>query len=176
MPGRLCNRRRGPVLSEVDYMPGPAPKPTALKVIEGNPGKQKLNAKEPKPTSGKPSCPKWLDERARAEWKRVINELDALGLVAKIDRGVLAGYCYWFARWREAAEFLEENGDSYVMKDESGKIKYVAQFPQVAIARDAFRMMRQCALDFGMTPAARSKIEVPWDKGDEWEWLQKRKK
>ena len=28
---------------------GPAPKPTAIKILEGNPGKQKLNHNEPKP-------------------------------------------------------------------------------------------------------------------------------
>jgi hypothetical protein len=31
---------------------GPAPKPTAIKKAEGNPGKRKLNTEEPEPVPG----------------------------------------------------------------------------------------------------------------------------
>ena len=41
-------------------MAGRKPKPTALKKLEGNPGKRKLNMKEPMPEKGMPDCPKWL--------------------------------------------------------------------------------------------------------------------
>jgi phage terminase small subunit len=50
-------------------MPGPAPKPTALKLVQGNPGKRKLNKSEPK-FCGAPVCPAWITDVARAEWKR----------------------------------------------------------------------------------------------------------
>ena len=39
---------------------GRKPKPTAMKELEGNPGKRKLNKKEPMPGKGMPDCPKWL--------------------------------------------------------------------------------------------------------------------
>ena len=38
---------------------GRKPKPTAVKQLEGNPGKRQLNANEPKPAARAPSCPKW---------------------------------------------------------------------------------------------------------------------
>ena len=41
-------------------MAGRKPKPTALKKLEGNPGKRKLNNKEPVPDKGMPDCPAWL--------------------------------------------------------------------------------------------------------------------
>ncbi len=34
---------------------GPAPKPTALRILEGNPGKRPLNASEPRPRAGRPA-------------------------------------------------------------------------------------------------------------------------
>lgn len=44
---------------------GRKPKPTALKILEGNPGKRKLNAKEPTPLKKAPKCPAWLDAEAK---------------------------------------------------------------------------------------------------------------
>ena len=41
-------------------MAGRKPKPTAVKKLEGNPGKRKLNKKEPVPAKGMPECPDWL--------------------------------------------------------------------------------------------------------------------
>ena len=41
-------------------MAGRKPKPTAIKKLEGNPGKRKLNTKEPIPAKGMPECPQWL--------------------------------------------------------------------------------------------------------------------
>ena len=38
-------------------MAGRKPKPTAVKKLEGNSGKRKLNTKEPIPAKGMPSCP-----------------------------------------------------------------------------------------------------------------------
>ena len=40
---------------------GRKPKPTAVKVLEGNPGKRGLNAGEPKPEKKAPRCPAWLE-------------------------------------------------------------------------------------------------------------------
>ena len=39
-------------------MAGRKPKPTAIKKLEGNPGKRKLNTKEPVPAKGK-GCKAW---------------------------------------------------------------------------------------------------------------------
>ena len=52
-------------------MAGRKPKPTALKKLEGNPGKRKLNMKEPVPAKGVPDCPKWLLPEAKADGRDV---------------------------------------------------------------------------------------------------------
>lgn len=51
-------------------MAGRKPKPTAVKKLEGNPDKRKLNKNEPVPTKGMPECPDWLLPEAKAECKR----------------------------------------------------------------------------------------------------------
>ena len=44
---------------------GRKPKPTALKVLEGNPGKRPLNDREPVPPKGTLKCPAWLLPEAK---------------------------------------------------------------------------------------------------------------
>ena len=39
---------------------GRKPKPTALKLLEGNPGKRPINEHEPVPPKGTVKCPTWL--------------------------------------------------------------------------------------------------------------------
>ena len=54
---------------------GRKPTPTALKVLEGNPGKRKLNDNEPRPEKKAPSCPKWLEPEAKKEWRRLAKKM-----------------------------------------------------------------------------------------------------
>ena len=49
---------------------GPKPKPTKLKLLEGNPGRRPINDKEPKPKERLPQCPTHLSEEAKREWQR----------------------------------------------------------------------------------------------------------
>ena len=81
---------------------GPPPKPTRLKILAGNPGKRPLNDAEPVPAPGRPSCPAWVSKEGRAEWRRVTRELEALGLLARIDQATLACYCQSVAEVRIA--------------------------------------------------------------------------
>lgn len=83
-------------------MAGRKPKPTAVKKLEGNPGKRKLNTKEPVPGKGMPDCPKWLLPDAREEWKRLSEKLNQMGVLTEIDRSAFAAYCQSYARWKEA--------------------------------------------------------------------------
>ena len=50
------NRKYWNLRKEVIPMAGRKPKPTAMKKLEGNPGKRKLNTKEPVPAKGMPVC------------------------------------------------------------------------------------------------------------------------
>ena len=73
-------------------MAGRKPKPTAVKKLEGNPGKRKLNTKEPNPGKGMPDCPAWLLPEAKTEWIRLSEKLNQMGVLTEIDRSVFAAY------------------------------------------------------------------------------------
>ena len=59
-------------------MAGRKTKPTAIKKLEGNPGKRKLNTKEPVPVKGMPTCPEWLLPEAKKEWDRLADLMNQI--------------------------------------------------------------------------------------------------
>ena len=80
-------------------MRGRKPKPTHLKVLEGNPGRRPINGAEPKPAGDLPTCPAHLGPSAKAEWKRLARDLNRIGLLTMADRAALAVYCQSWGRW-----------------------------------------------------------------------------
>lgn len=132
---------------------GRKPTPTAIKELEGNPGRRQLNKNEPKPDKKAPSCPKWLEPEAKKEWRRLAKKMEALGVLTEVDMAAFAGYCQAYARWKEAEEFISKHGT--IVKTPSG---YWQQVPQVSIAQQYLKTMNRLAEQFGLTPSSRSRI------------------
>lgn len=133
---------------------GRKPKPTALKKLEGNPGKRPLNELEPMPAITMLRCPNWLESEARKEWRRLAPLLISAGILTAADAVTFAGYCQAYARWREAEEQISKLGMIY--KDKvTGKIH---PNPYIAISRAAFTEVKSMAAEFGLTPATRTAI------------------
>lgn len=97
---------------------GRKPKPSALKELEGNPGKREINTNEPHPVKKAPPCPKWLETEAKKEWRRLAKQMEQLGILTEVDMTAFAGYCQAYARWKEAEEFISRHGA--IVKTPSG--------------------------------------------------------
>ena len=136
-------------------MAGRRPKPTHLKLLQGNPGKRPLNANEPKPPLELPPPPDHLNEAAKKEWNRLGPQLVKLNLLSSIDGSGFAGYCVVYSRWVEAEEMLKKTGP--VFKAPSG---YPQLSPYYTIANQCLAQMRQYLIEFGMTPSSRSRTSV----------------
>ena len=141
---------------------GRKPKPTAIKLLEGNPGKRPLNESEPTPPKGQIKCPTRLMPEAKKEWKRLAASLEAMGVLTMVDLTAFAGYCQAYARWREAEEFISQHGS--IFRTPSG---YVQQVPQVSIAQQNLKIMQSFCTEFGLTPACRARIIAAGGKVDE---------
>ena len=133
---------------------GRNPKPTAIKELEGNPGKRPLNDKEPKPEKKAPPCPKWLMPEAKKEWKRLAKKMEAMGVLTEVDMAVFASYCESYARWREAEEYMTQKGRTVGVS----KNGYWQQLPQVSIAQTYMKQMVSAAEKMRLTPSARSRL------------------
>jgi P27 family predicted phage terminase small subunit len=107
--------------------------------------------------AGLPDCPDWLDEEAKAEWQRIVPELDAMGLLSRVDRPALAAYCTAWSRWVNAEEQVRKFGP-IVKSPERG---FPMKSPYLSIADQALEIMRKMMVEFGLTPSSRSRIRVP---------------
>lgn len=141
-------------------MPAGRPrKPTALKILEGNRGKRKLDPKaEPQPTPGVPRMPAGLPSIAQRIWKQIVPELDRLNLLAIVDSTSLE------AAVRGASQGIvaDRAVDKAQAKIASGKAEqhdYYQLSILMAASRKAWTQWKSFATEFGLTPAARSRLQ-----------------
>ena len=71
--------------------------------------------KEPPPfVRTAPAAPEWLDDEARAEWERVVPEMDRLKMLKGSSFSSLVAYCECWSRYlgasRELRAHVEETG------------------------------------------------------------------
>jgi P27 family predicted phage terminase small subunit len=144
-------------------MRGRKPTPSHLKLVTGNPGRRPLNKREPAVNSGAPTPPAELNEFARREWTRLCAQLRRAGLLSTIDRAALAAYCQSYGVWVQAEQALARMAANdpvtfgLMVKTSNGNI---IQNPLVGIARGARSDMVRFAVEFGMTPSARSRVQA----------------
>jgi P27 family predicted phage terminase small subunit len=146
--------------------PGRIPKPTNLKLVQGNPGHRPMNKGEVSPEVGVPDCPAHLSAEAKSEWDRITPLLFRYRLISNIDTAALALYCQSYGRWQQAEREIEKlrakGGDGLLVKAPSG---YPIQNPYLAIANRAAEDCYKYLQQFGMSPSARTRVTVTF-QGD----------
>lgn len=170
---------------------GAKPKPTAMRLVEGNPGRRKLNDNEPKFEVLKlDSAPGDLSEEARRLWFSLGNQLCRIGLLQVVDTNIFWRYCDTFAKWLRITRFLESmvgtaNNPTGIRqavttqvyrKDEGSKalvpvmnqdgtpmlrVKFYKTLPEVAEYHKLSETLRKLENELGLTPSARSRLVVP---------------
>lgn len=150
-------------------MRGRKPKPTALKLVTGNPGKRALPEHEAKIPLAEPTAPEFLNDDAKIEWTRVCAMLYRAGLMTELDRAALAAYCQAYGVWAQverAVGKLQAGGElnGLLMKTTNGN---VIQHALLGIANKARSDVVRYAAEFGMTPSARSRVQANPDDGKE---------
>jgi P27 family predicted phage terminase small subunit len=149
---------------------GPTQKPVALHISEGTFRADRHHGEQPRAPVAIPECPPELNAEARAEFERAGGLLRDAGLVARCDKGALAGYAVSYALVMECEREIAREGLTVT----NAKGREVPN-PLLAVARNAMNQMRGFAAELGMSPAARSRIRVN-APGEPVEGVAKRKR
>jgi P27 family predicted phage terminase small subunit len=131
-------------------------KPTALKILQGNPGKRPLPQNEPKPAPIAPTCPAWVNSDGKKLWKFLAPKLERLGLLTEIDGGALACCCNEYGTYVELVREIKKKKVRTFTTDNG----YEAPIPEISMANKAFVNYKAMITEFGLTPASRSRIDV----------------
>lgn len=157
-------------------MKGQPPKPAAMRKLEGNPGKSKIKTEIAMPLD-MPDPPQPLDDYALEEWNRLAHGLNAVGVLSKMDMGIMAAYCDSYSKWRLATELLRD----ILHSGPDGKLRSLVQVDDKGImlknplsdkADKAKADFCKYAAELGMTPVARARIAIePAKKQSKFEGL-----
>jgi P27 family predicted phage terminase small subunit len=128
-------------------------KPLRLKILEGNPGHQKLPTDTLEPPDELIEPPDHLDEIALKEWNRVTPGLETMGILCAIDIQILAAYCCAYSIWKQAIDKINTLGI-----DDKTANGTLVQNPYVGIANTASINMLKFASEFGLSPSVRARI------------------
>lgn len=135
-------------------------KPTALKKLQGNPGKRRLNKAEPRPRPGIPNMPPFMPAAAQTEWKRLTPILEKMGVLTAADGAALAAYCKLHAQILQAEAAIQKFGIITAQVDQATGVAVLKKNPAVTVKAESLRLVKAFLLEFGLTPASRSKLTV----------------
>lgn len=147
-------------------MAGRRPKPTHLRVVTGNPGKRPLNQAEPQPRRELPSPPAHLSPEARVAWGRFAQMLDRIGVLTEADAVALEQMAESYAEVVALRADVAENGRFQTVITKSGD-EMERMRPAYTALMDADRRLKGWLVEFGKTPAARSKVKSNGAEQDE---------
>jgi len=135
---------------------GPAPTPSAIRRLEGNPSRRPLNSHEPQPRAKCPKMPKHLDERAQKEWRRLVPMLTQMRVLTEADGIALANLCVDYSILQQAQESLSKTG----LLSKTTKTGMIHQSPLLNIISVTTDRVTRGLREFGLTPASRSRIQA----------------
>jgi P27 family predicted phage terminase small subunit len=133
-------------------------KPTNLKLIQGNPGKRKLNDAEPSVDALQevPAAPGWLSERGMEAWDHLASWLVGSKILTATDLHNLEAFCSAYGRWRDAEELYAKEG-AVVTGATGGPVKN----PAATVINESLKQMAMFGSALGLDPASRVRLAVP---------------
>lgn len=136
-------------------MKGRKPKPSYMRVLDGNAGKRPPNPDEPVPAEKleEVPAPSWMTEEQQTSYRFALKSAPA-GMLRSLDRSVLAVWAVAEATHAKASREVSRIGE--LVKGANGPY----QNPWLAIMnKQALIMLKACA-EMGFTPSSRSRVKI----------------
>lgn len=145
---------------------GRKPKPTALKLIEGNPGKRPINDAEPEPEKVfDPAPPQSFNQLEATKWREMTAKLTASRILTVLDLDALEIYCREWVNLQDA--IADVNARGKLLRLNSGGTMWNPSWTQLKHSQS---VCRSIMAEFGLTPSSRSSLVVQADKSGRDAW------
>jgi P27 family predicted phage terminase small subunit len=143
---------------------GRRPKPTALKVLRGNPGQRRLNAAEPRPPAGEIVRPETLSTGAVVVWDELAPICMAMKTLTPADVVPFATLCELQSTMRQTSA-AKDGRRLFSLEAQDSEDR---DSPMVIVIDATLKLERETATSlrpyyeyFGLTPSSRARISVP---------------
>ena len=131
---------------------GPLPSPTRRRRNKRTSSGRHIDVARPEP-------PASLDEEARAEWERVVPDLETMGLLTRVDRGVLIRYCTMWSDWVDTNKNLKATGALV-----RGQRSAIVRSPLWIMRNDIEDRLAELTRQLGLSSSARIRAGVEHDQ------------
>lgn len=136
---------------------GRKPLPTQLKITRGTLQPSRTNHAEPTPGSIELSAPDWLSERGRDAFNELSRLLHGQRVLTEMDEMALTLLCDQWSIYRDARDFVKENGQYALSEDKMGNEVYT-NYPQMKTIATTYNSIMKSLTEFGLTPSSRSRV------------------
>ena len=137
--------------------------PTVLKEMYGTARADRVleNEMQVDLLSELPEAPDLLSEIGIAEWYKVTTQLFNLKMLHDVDQSLILAYCNEMSLYIESELELRQNGRIDNFKNSNGDLVRSQAKPLVKVKNDALANALKLAVQFGLTPVARTNISAP---------------
>lgn len=104
--------------------------------------------------------PEWLTLAGAHQWRYMVEQLSATGVLSTIDLGVLALFCNEYAVYLQAETALREEGRTVKLYTQVATVKAVDTNAWHKIKSKALDNLIKMSTEYGLTPASRTSIGV----------------
>lgn len=147
-------------------------KPTALKKLSGTAQPCRVNKNEMTTTviTRIPPVPRWFTPLAKKVYRDTTQQLKASGVLQSVDLQMLIAYCHEYANYLDIQKKLDRGEEPQVIEVETKNGVSRQINPLVKIAQASLDRAKAIAVEYGFTPASRSKVDAGGKgDGDEFE-------
>lgn len=146
-------------------MAGRKKTPDHLKVVAGTDRPDRMNPDAPMPLADLPVAPEWLSERGAQIFDDLVSIISTMGIGSASDTAMLAMAASRLEEVEICTAMIEDGGRTFVSGvkyDDEGRIvsQQIKGHPAVAQRSEAMRHAQSLLVEFGLSPAARSKVSA----------------
>lgn len=100
--------------------------------------------------------PTWLDDFAKDEFTRVVDEAGEIDILDNLDLSTLSIYCNAYSKFKELTELINKGGKEKFLDGSGNRVS-----PYINAQEKYIKQINQCSTKLGLATTDRLKLIVP---------------